>query len=432
MSRRIKTKERKRLKKLKFIKLFSFIALVLVISGGLILSTFDSLSFLPNNSSTTEKEEVVETMSSPPKPSKLTINAVGDVMAHNPQLKAQYDSSSNTYSFENNFKYVKSYMEKSDISIANLETTLAGSSIPYSSYPAFNSPDALADGLKYAGVDIISTINNHSFDKGDLGVERTLEVLKEKGFSTVGTVKNPEDNNYIIKEVNSINLGITSFSYGELKDNTKYLNGIRITDNSKDKMNVIDMYNADKAFDTISKVLKNIQNTDLQVVIIHWGNEYQRVPSEYQKKLAQMLSNAGVDIIIGSHPHVVQPVEMIKSSDGSNDTLVIYSLGNFLSNQRKELLSSPYTEDGLMVEIELAKNSLEDKAKISKVTCIPTWVNKYQANGKDVYEIIPIADKNELDKIENIPLDRVKASYDNTALQVIETDIIKLAPNPFE
>lgn len=432
MSRRKKNRERKRLKKLKFIKLFSFIALVLVISGSLILNAFDNSNFLSNTNSTAQKEEVVETISSPQKSSKITINAVGDVMAHNPQLKAQYDSTSKTYSFENNFKHVKNYMEKADLSIANLETTLAGSSVPYSSYPVFNSPDALADGLKYAGVDLVSTINNHSFDKGDLGVERTLKVLKEKGFETVGTVENPGDSNYIIKEIDNISLGITSFSYGELKDNTKYLNGIKITDKSKDKMNVIDMYSVDNAFNTINEVLKNLDDTDLQVVIIHWGNEYQRNPSEYQTKLAQMLSDSGVDIIIGSHPHVVQPVEMIKSSDGSNETLVIYSLGNFISNQRKELLGSPYTEDGLMVDIEITKDSLKNEAKISNVTCIPTWVNKYQNNGKDVYEIIPISNKDELDKMDNLPLDRVKSSYDNTSLQINETDIIKLTKNPFE
>ena len=103
-------------------------------------------------------------------------------MAHTPQLNAQYDATTNTYSFDNNYKYVKSYIEKADLSIANLETTLAGDSIPYSSYPTFNTPDTLADALKNAGLDVVSTINNHSFDKGDLGVERTLDVLKSRNL----------------------------------------------------------------------------------------------------------------------------------------------------------------------------------------------------------------------------------------------------------
>ena len=109
---------------------------------------------------------------------EASIFAVGDVMVHSPQLKAQYDSSTGTYNFDNNFKHVKKYIEKADYSLANLETTLAGNDVyPYSSYPMFNSPDELADALKNAGFDLISTINNHSFDKGDLGVERTLSTL---------------------------------------------------------------------------------------------------------------------------------------------------------------------------------------------------------------------------------------------------------------
>ena len=151
----------------------------------------------------------------------LTLSFVGDIMVHNPQLKAQYDFSTNSYSFDNNFKYVKNYIEKSDLSMANLETTLAGSTIPYTSYPTFNTPDSIVDALKYSGIDILSTINNHSFDKGDLGVDRTLNISKEKGFETVGTILDVDDNNYLIKNINNIKIGITSFSYGEIKNNKK-------------------------------------------------------------------------------------------------------------------------------------------------------------------------------------------------------------------
>ena len=353
-------------------------------------------------------------------------------MAHKPQLQAQYDASSKSYNFDNNFQYVDSFIEKSDLSIANLETTLAGSSIPYTSYPAFNSPDTLVDALKNAGVDVLSTINNHSFDKGDLGVKRTLQVTKEKGLETVGTVQNVDDKNYIIKDIEGIKLGITSFSYGEVKNGTKYVNGIQISNESKDKMNIFDMHSVDNAFNTIRKDLDNIKDTDMQIVILHWGSEYQRVPSEFQTNLAQKLSDYGVDIIIGSHPHVVQPVQMIKSSDGNNDTLVIYSLGNFISNQRKELLGSPYPEDGLMVNIEITKDFNEDKTYVSQVECIPTWVNKYQKLGKYIYEIIPIYDKIQLNTIENLPINEVKTSYNNTISQIKQCDIIKIPNNPFE
>lgn len=431
MSRSKKNQRKKRKGKILFKKLFFAFFILLISSSFLITGLSKNIESDKTISNNQVKGEILSNTTKPSN-SKVTLNAVGDVMAHNPQLKAQFDTSTKSYSFNNNFKYVKKYIESSDLSIANLETTLAGPSTPYTSYPTFNSPDALIDGLKFAGVDILSTINNHSFDKGDLGVERTLKVSKGKGFDTVGTTENVGDANYLIKDINNIKLGITAFSYGEIINNIKRLNGIAISNKSKDKMNIFDMYNVDNAFNTISKTLDNLKDTDMQIVILHWGNEYQRTPSEFQIKLAQKLADAGVDIIIGSHPHVVQPVKMIKSSDGNNETLVIYSLGNFISNQRRELLGTPFTEDGLMVDIEITKDFNKNKTYVSKVNFTPTWVNKYSNLGKDVYEIIPITDKDELSTIENLPMDKVKASFDNTISQIENRDIFNIPKSPFE
>ncbi len=381
------------------------------------------------NSEVVKGEQTLETLANN-KTSKVTINAIGDVMAHTPQLNAQHDPKTNTYSFDNNYKYVSNYIKEADLSIANLETTLAGDSIPYSSYPTFNTPDTLADALKNAGVDIVSTINNHSFDKGDLGVERTLDVLKSKQLDTIGTISNVGNKNYLIKEINEISLGITSFSYGEIRENTKFLNGIKVSDKSKDKLNVFDKSDVNNAFNTINNTLKNISHTDIQILIIHWGDEYKRTPNQFQYDLAQKLSDSGVDIIIGSHPHVVQPVEIIKSTDESHETLVIYSLGNFISNQRRELLGTPFTEDGLMVNIEITKNN--DKTFVSKVNCIPTWVNKYNGGSKMVYEVLPITNKENFSNLDNITLEKLKNSYNNTASQVKESDIISVINSPFK
>lgn len=363
---------------------------------------------------------------------EASILVAGDIMVHSPQLQAQYDSSNKTYDFENNFKYVKKYVEKADYSLANFETTLAGNEVyPYSSYPMFNSPDELADALKDAGFDLLSTINNHSFDKSDLGVNRTLSTLKEKGFDTVGTRENANDDEYIIKDINNIKIGITSYSYGEIKDNNKYLNGIKISEESEDKMNVFDSLNVDKAFETITSTTNKIKNTDIQVVIIHWGIEYGRNETDFQKQLAQKLCDAGVDIIIGSHPHVVQPVETITSSDGKNETLVIYSLGNYISNQRRETVGA-YSEDGLMVSIDISKKSNEDEAKIKKVTCIPTWVNKYNNGYKNIYEIIPIDNEDDLNSIASLNKYNVKQSYNNTASLIDTSNIITVVDSPFK
>ena len=366
------------------------------------------------------------------KSTSINLTAVGDVMAHSPQLKAQYNSQNNTYSFDNNFKYIKKYIENSDLSIANLETTLAGESVGYSSYPTFNTPDAIATALKNTGFDIISTINNHTFDKGTQGFDRTLSVLKELEFETIGTKSDINDDDYIIKDINGIKLGITSYSYGDIINEDKYLNGIKLSDECKDRANIFSSSNVNDAFNTINNTISKLNDTDMQVLIIHWGNEYQRVPSEFQSQLAQKLSDAGVDIIIGSHPHVVQPVEMIKSSDGNTETLIVYSLGNLISNQRRETLGNSYTEDGLIVSIDINKDSYDGNAYVSSVKCIPTWVNKYSDNNKFVYEVVPIEDKVTLNTMENLSQSKVKQSYSNTSSLIDTSEIIQVVNSPFE
>ncbi|MGY5266203.1 CapA family protein [Paraclostridium bifermentans] len=360
----------------------------------------------------------------------ITISAIGDIMAHDDQLKAQFDKDTNTYSFNNNFKYVKPYISNSDLAIGNLETTLAGPKAKYSSFPKFNSPDELADAIKDSGVDIVSTINNHTYDRGSDGVYRTLDVLNSKDIEHVGTQKNDEDENFLIKDVDGVKLGITAYSYGQVYGSTTALNGLNIDYNDLNNLNIFNSSYVDIAFNEIKDTLDVMNNkeSDLQVVILHWGDEYTRLPNEFQKELAKKLCDYGVDIIIGSHPHMVQPIEMIKSDENDNETLVIYSLGNFLSNQRNEILNKKYTEDGVIVNIDINKNLNTGETKISNVEYIPTWVNKYNnKNGKLTYEIIPLINEKQFSKIDNLPLDKAKKSYDNTTSIIGSSDIINVA-----
>lgn len=360
----------------------------------------------------------------------VTISAIGDIMAHDDQLKAQFDKDTNTYSFDNNFKYVKPYISKSDLSIGNLETTLAGPKAKYSSFPKFNSPDELADAIKNSGVDIVSTINNHTYDRGSDGVYRTLDVLNSKDIEHVGTQKNDKDENFLIKDIDGVKLGITAYSYGQVYGSNTSLNGLNIDYNDLNNLNIFNSSYVDIAFNEIKDTLDVMNNkeSDLQVVILHWGDEYTRQPNEFQKELAKKLCDYGVDIIIGSHPHMVQPIEMIKSDENDNETLVIYSLGNFLSNQRNEILNKKYTEDGVIVNIGINKNLNTGETKISNVEYIPTWVNKYNnKNGKFTYEIIPLINEKQLSKIDNLPLDKAKKSYDNTTSIIGSSDIINVA-----
>ncbi len=416
------SKKRKLKNKKSEIIIISAISLCLFfIMSSLALNIFKGKVFEINLTKTANDNDSVK---------NVTISAIGDIMAHDDQLKAQFDKDTNTYSFDNNFKYVKPYISKSDLAIGNLETTLAGPKAKYSSFPKFNSPDELADAIKNSGIDIVSTINNHTYDRGSDGVYRTLDVLNSKNIEHVGTKKNDTNENFLIKDIDGVKLGVTAFSYGQVYGSTTALNGLPVNYNDLNNLNIFNSSYVDIAFNEIKDTLDVMNNkeTDLQAVILHWGDEYTRQPNKFQKELAKKLCDYGVDIIIGSHPHMVQPIEMINSDENDNETLVIYSLGNFLSNQRNEILNKKYTEDGVIVNIDIDKNLNTGETTISNVEYIPTWVNKYNnKNGKLTYEIIPLINEKQLSKIDNLSLDKAKKSYDNTTSIIGSSDIINVA-----
>lgn len=357
---------------------------------------------------------------------EIQIAALGDVMVHKTQLTAQYNTNNDTYSFDNNFSFIKPYIENADLSLANLETTLRGK--PYTSYPQFSSPDELIHALKNCGFDIISTINNHTSDTGKQGIERTLEVIKSNNLLSIGTRESSSINNYLIQDISGIKVGIVAYSYGEVSDNSKALNGIPIHKDLIDLVNVIDSSNPSKAFDTIKQDLDllNSENPDIVLTFIHWGEEYMRTPNEFQTSLAQKLCDYGVDIILGSHPHVVQPIEILKPStysslpiedQNSHETFVVYSMGNAISNQRKELLNKNFTEDGLIVLLNITKDPNTNITTIKSLDYIPTWVNKYfnSSIGKNVYEILPYVENSPyLNTLNEAAHKKLFQSYQNT------------------
>lgn len=355
------------------------------------------------------------------KENKATISAVGDVMVHTAQLEAQrLDDGS--YDFDNNFKYIKDIISSSDISIANLETTI-NLEKPASGYPSFNSPKELIETLKDIGFDVISTINNHTLDTGYNGVLSTLNEIKANELKSVGTKIDANDKNYIIEDVNNIKIGISSFSYGDISNGQKYLNGIP-SGKASDLLNVINTSNVEDAFQTIKKEIDLMKSEGVEFIIIglHWGKEYEQNPTSYQKTLAQMLANEGVDLILGSHPHVVQPIEFVKSQcDTNKETLVVYSMGNIISNQREEEMGFKESENGIIPIINIEKNE-QNEVLIKEVKYIPTWVNKDVSNNKVIYEIIPIDNEtSQLSKEYNVSKDDLDISFNNTTSLI--TDI---------
>lgn len=331
--------------------------------------------------------------------STVNVLSIGDIMCHAPQLKGGYNQSTDSYDFSPFFKEISKYFKTADLSIGNLEVTFGGKENGgYRGYPSFNTPDELADNIKNAGISLLLTANNHSYDTGLSGLVRTASVLSEKGISYTGTRQTANESKYIIKDVKGIKIGVANFTYettnAESESGRKYLNGNKLASEANDLINSFSYTNIENFYAQAESIINDMQKNGAEFIsfYLHWGEEYQLKENTWQKSIAQKLCNLGVDIIIGSHPHVVQPIELLYSEDGQNTTVCAYSLGNAVSNQRRELISScptGHTEDGLIFTYTLEKYS-DGTVTLLKVDAIPTWVNKYQGNNGSQYTIYPI------------------------------------------
>ena len=293
----------------------------------------------------------------------INIAVIGDIMCHNTQFQDAYDKDTDSYDFTYVLEDVKEYLSEPDLTIGNLETTFAGKSVGYSGYPTFNTPEALAENLKYYGIDVLSTVNNHCMDKGIKGLQSTIDELDKWGFKHTGTFKTEEDSEEIlVVEVNGIKIGIIAYTYGT--------NGIAIPSGYEYSVNLIDR---EKIAKDIEKAKQ--ENVDVIIAMMHWGIEYQTEPNEEQKGLAEFLFKNGVDIILGGHPHVLQTMEKrdIELEDGTHkDGFVVYSLGNFISGQVKT-----YTKQSVILNIGLTKHSgdAQKKITIDDVSYVPIYMS---------------------------------------------------------
>ncbi|MBW7474115.1 CapA family protein [Paenibacillus oenotherae] len=302
--------------------------------------------------------------------------AVGDIMMHMPQLPAYYDKSAKRYDFNPYFTEVKPLLEQGDWSLANLETPISGKELGYSGFPRFNAPSELAEALKYAGFNIVTNANNHSLDRGAEGIARTLRHLEEQGFSTKGTARSKAEAEALtIIERQGIGMGLLAYTYGT--------NGIPLPKDKPYSVAIID----EKAIIRDINRLREA-GADFITVVLHFGIEYQTVPNDTQKQLARKLIAAGADIIAGAHPHVVQPYETVDvtEADGSlRRGLIIYSMGNFISNQRGE------TKDcGVIFKVHIHKDHASGITAIGDIEAIPTWVHRVKKNKANHYQIIPM------------------------------------------
>lgn len=325
----------------------------------------------------------------------LTIIFAGDIMGHSPQFLAAYNPMTKTYNYDVCFQNVKPYIEAADIAIVNLEVPLAGT--PYSGYPNFSSPDALLDGLKNAGYDVMLTANNHVLDRGKKGLERTIRTIKKRNLLFAGSYidKLQRDSTYpILLEQKGIKIALLNCTYGTNWGVTTYPNIVNYLDTIQ-----------------IKKDIKSAEakSADVIIMTVHWGTEYELESNEIQRNLARFFARNGVDLVIGGHPHVVQNAEYICIND-SLRVPVFYSLGNSISNQR-----SLNTDGGIMVKVEIGNLS----KMILNTSFLPVYVYKGVLNAVNQYHLIPTNDF--LDKPEQFNIKKA----DSTALIYFDTETRK-------
>lgn len=313
----------------------------------------------PTPSPTPEPEETV---------TSLTFVAVGDVLIHSSLYKDAYTPEG--YHFDPMFELVAQTIKDADFAMANQESMIGGVEIGLSDYPSFNSPFEIGTTLKEVGFDAVTIANNHTLDRGEQAILNAIGHWDAIGMTYVGAYRSREDQETLrIAEQNGIKLALLGYTYGT--------NGIPVPEGKDYLVNLIDP----------EVIVRDIQEAsrkaDAVVVNLHFGREYERMPNEEQKKLAERLAQAGADLIIGHHPHVLQPCEWIEREDGGR-TFVIYSLGNFLSGQE-----GVYKEIGGILHVTIEKRERGDQRSISilEPALLPTWTHK--KNWRQ-YKIIPL------------------------------------------
>jgi poly-gamma-glutamate capsule biosynthesis protein CapA/YwtB (metallophosphatase superfamily) len=318
-----------------------------------------------------------------PKTVRYKFSFIGDIMGHGDQIKAAYDAAIKGYDYEPCFRYVRPIFERDDMTIGNLELTTNSRGV-YTGYPRFRSPDTLSYILKAAGFDFLVTANNHSNDDDAKGVIHTLDVLDAVGLPYTGTFRDSAEraNKYPLILEREKDGVMFRFAFVNCTYST---NGIPTQ--APVIVNLIDTAELRR---DIAKA--KAAKPDIIIAVIHWGSEYQLNESKEQRKIAEFLYKEGVPVVIGGHPHVIQPIKVdtFLDKDGQRQTgLCTYSLGNFISNQQQK-----NTDIGLVFELEIEKNTADNSTKIVNHDYILMWryiYNKAAVLENRVYTVVPVS-----------------------------------------
>ena len=351
-------------------KLVFVILIIILLIGGIYLYTKNNQQENPKQL----KKETKEVKKEEPKTSKLSLVMVGDALLHSSLYKDGYKNGK--YDFSSQLEYIKPIIQNYDLAFYNQESILGGTELGLSDYPTFNSPQEFGDSMIDAGFNLVSLANNHTLDRGEKAVLNSCNYWKNKDVLTAGSYSSKEEAEEIkIKEKNGIKYTLLAYTYGT--------NGIKVKEG---KEYLVNLYSDEKAKADIEKVRDKV---DLLMVSMHWGTEYKTEPTETQKKQAEYLSSLGVDIIIGTHPHIIEPITYI------NDTLVIYSLGNFISAQSTNNDYNTMVE--LMTSVDIIKEEKDGQTTIKLDNLNNELLyNYYQKGSKWTnFKVIPFSMMNE-------------------------------------
>ena len=307
------------------------------------------------------------------KKTEITITCWGDYMNHITQIR---QAKATNYDFSDSFEVIKDIVGKSDLSIVNLETTIAKNESDMSGYPEFATHENVIKALKDTGFDVVSTANNHSYDRRLKGIDHTIDIIEKYGLKRTGTFKENESTNPLIIDVKGIKVGF--FSY------TQMLNGFENSMLNSGRDTAVNLINMEQIQKDVDYLKQN--HADVIMCYMHWGEEYSDYPNSYQKNTFKKLSDMGVDLVIGSHPHTIQKADVIEK-DGKK-SYCVYSMGNLVSDQRESYGQYYGVEIGVYSDIKIEK--IGDKTTVKSFENKPYYLDKYTDSVTTRYVVVPV------------------------------------------
>jgi len=302
-----------------------------------------------------------------------TLVFAGDLLMHTPLGASVLDPATGRYDFSSLFAPISPYVAEGDLAAADLETVLAGADRGYTGYPRMNSPNDLAAEVAESGFDLIATATNHSLDQGWDGLIATAAALDAAGLAHAGSYRSAaERGTPLVLDVGGVKVAFLAY--------TEWLNGLPLP---TDRPYAVGLLERDQVRDDVRRA--RAAGAELVVAQVHWGSEYMRQPSRPQREAARMLLEEGVDVIVGSHPHVVQPIVRLTVDRGGRpfSGYVAYSLGNLVSTQIWR-----YSDSGLLLYVDIAKGATG--ARVTGLRYLPVYVQRGWEGGRRVYRVVPV------------------------------------------